>query len=129
MVFIVGEKLKYLLKKKNLEQQKVAIELGLKPPTFNGYVTGKRKPTFERLNQFADYFHVSVDYLTGHSNMENAYLEHLTDEEKDFVNDPANHLYIEIAMDIRLKTFMDYSNNVLQKMNDIVKKKPRKDEE
>lgn len=100
----LGERLKLLIKETGLEQQEVAAILGIKTPTFNGYVIKKREPPFERLKQFADYFNVSIDYLLGYSDVRDPSLHHLSDEQNNFVRDQENVTYIELAMDIKART-------------------------
>lgn len=115
METIVGERLKQLVKEKKMEQQEVASELGMKSPTFNGYVSNKREPSIEKLKQLANYFGVSVDYLTGCTDVRNPYLIHLSDELKAFVNEPENIPYLELAMDIKEKTITAEKKRTLNK--------------
>lgn len=56
MFFSVGERLKQLVKEKNMELQDVAAKMGMKTPTFNCYVSNKRNPSIEKLKLFADFF-------------------------------------------------------------------------
>lgn len=100
----IGERLKQLVREKGLEQQEAAIQLNIKIPTFNGYVSNKREPSIEKLKLLADYFDVSVDYLTGHSEVKDPQLSHLPEEVRKFVLDPANEPYLELAMDIKERT-------------------------
>lgn len=100
----LGERLKQLVKEKGMEQQEVATELGIKSATFNGYISNKREPSLERIKQFAVYFDVSVDYLTGYTEIRTPFLKHLTEEQKAFVENPGNTVYIELAMNIMEKT-------------------------
>lgn len=101
---IIGERLKKLVKERGMEQQEVAAELGIKTPTFNAYAANTREPPVMRLKQFAEYFGVSVDYLTGYTNVRNWDFQYLSEEMKAFINDPENVRYIELAMDIKEKT-------------------------
>jgi transcriptional regulator with XRE-family HTH domain len=100
----LGERLKSLVKEKGMEQQEVAAVLGIKPPTFSGYVINKREPPFEKLKQFADFFSVSIDFLLGHSEIKDPYLRHLPGDLDAFVRDPANVVYLELAREIKAKT-------------------------
>jgi len=100
----LGERIKSLVKEKGLEQQEVAEILGLKTSTFNGYVGDKREPTIDYLRKFAEYFDVSIDYLTGYSDVRNPYLTHLSEEQKAFIHDSKNIMYIELALEIKNKT-------------------------
>ena len=87
-----------------LEQQEVAEILGLKTSTFNGYAGDKREPSIKYLIKFAEYFGVSIDYLTGYSDIKDPYLSNLSEELVSFINDPKNTIYIELALDIKNKT-------------------------
>ncbi len=100
----IGERLKELVREKGLEQQEAAIQMNIKIPTFNGYVSNKREPSIDRLKQLADYFKVSVDFLVGYSEIRDPYLSCLSEEARSFILDPANEQYIELAMDIKERT-------------------------
>lgn len=106
----LGQRLKLLVKEKGMEQQEVAGLLGLKTSTFNGYAGDKREPSIKYLQKFAEYFDVSIDYLTGYSDIRNPYLPHLSSELKSFVMDPQNAMYLELAADIKKKA-NDKSSN------------------
>lgn len=107
---IIGERLKLLIEETGLQQQKIADILGMSISTFNGYVTSKREPPVEKLNEFARYFNVSVDYLTGNSDIRNTNLVHLPDELNNFVRNPENKLYLELARDIKERTLNTLDN-------------------
>lgn len=100
----VGERLKKLVREKGIEQQEAAAQLNLKAPTFNGYVSNSREPSIERLKQLASYFEVSVDYLIGHSEIKDPYLSYLPEKVRNFIQEPENITYIELAMDIKERT-------------------------
>lgn len=100
----LGERIKSLVRDMGLEQQQVALALGLKTSTFNGYVRDKREPPIEYLVRFAAFFGVSIDYLIGCSEIRNPYMRHLSKELNEFVCDPVNKVYIELAKDIKEKT-------------------------
>lgn len=57
--------LKELRRNSRLSQAKLADELGVSNSLIAAYETGVRKPSFEVLEDIADYFNVSLDYLTG----------------------------------------------------------------
>lgn len=104
--FTLGERLKMLVKEKNLDQQEVASILGINAVTFSGYVINKREPSFDRLKQFADYFGVSIDYLLGYSDIKDPYLRHMSAELSHFVRDSDNKVYVELARDIKSRTVL-----------------------
>lgn len=104
MEITIGERLKQLVRERGLEQQEVAIQLNLKIPTFNGYVSNKREPSISKLKLLAEYFNISVDYLIGYSDVREPYLKHLPEEIRNFIYDPANEQYLGLAMDIKERT-------------------------
>lgn len=55
--------LKKIRKQRNLNQQKVAIDLNVSREALSLYENGKREPSFDMLNRMSDYFNVSIDYL------------------------------------------------------------------
>ena len=55
--------LKIIRKKKNLNQQKVAIDLNISREALSHYENGKREPSINMLIQMSKYFNVSIDYL------------------------------------------------------------------
>lgn len=62
-------RLKELRKAKGLSQQRLATDLNTNQNTISRYETGEREPGISELIKIADYFHVSVDYLIGRSNI------------------------------------------------------------
>ena len=55
--------LKIKKKKKNLNQQKVAIDLNISREALSHYENGKREPSLDMLIKMSDYFNVSIDFL------------------------------------------------------------------
>ena len=47
------------------KQREVAEALGIKTRSYQAYEGGTREPTINTLIQLADYFDVTLDYLTG----------------------------------------------------------------
>ena len=58
-------RLKQLRKQKNISQQKLATDMGMNQNAISRYETGEREADYKTLIAFAEYFHVSVDYLLG----------------------------------------------------------------
>lgn len=65
---IIGERIRYLLDKKSMEQKDLAIKLNLSPQTISGYITGYRVPNPEVLSRIADILDTTTDYLLGRTN-------------------------------------------------------------
>ncbi len=55
--------LKEIRKLKNLNQQKVALDLHISREALSHYENGKREPSLELLVLMSKYFNVSIDYL------------------------------------------------------------------
>ena len=55
--------LRQIRKSRNLNQQKVAIDLNISREALSHYENGKREPSLEMLNRLSKYFNVSIDYL------------------------------------------------------------------
>jgi transcriptional regulator with XRE-family HTH domain len=62
-----NERLKLLRKQKNLTQVNMAEVLNITDRQYQLYEYGKSFPEFKGLLFIADYFDVSLDYLTGRS--------------------------------------------------------------
>lgn len=63
-----SEQLKSLRIEAKLTQAEVAEKVGVSQPQYAWWEAGKRKPTSETLQKFADFFGVSMDYLAGKEN-------------------------------------------------------------
>ena len=66
-MFNFGIHLKALRTSRNLTQKQLAIEVGSSERGIQQYELGERKPAYDKLIALADYFDVSLDYLTGRS--------------------------------------------------------------
>lgn len=60
-----GERLLALRTERHITQQELADQMGLSRWSVLNYEQGKNKPDFDGLMLLADYFGVSLDYLTG----------------------------------------------------------------
>ena len=63
-----AEKLRKEREALGLLQKEMAAKLNLPTNTYNGYETGKRKPSLEVTAQIAETLGVSIDYLAGITN-------------------------------------------------------------
>ena len=64
-------RLKELRKKRNISQLKLALDLNMNQNSISRYENMEREADYETLIHFADYFHVSLDYLLGRTDKEN----------------------------------------------------------
>ena len=55
--------LREIRKKKNYNQQKVAMDLCISREALSHYENGKRRPDIDMLVRLSTYFNVSIDYL------------------------------------------------------------------
>lgn len=55
--------LKLIRKQKNLNQQKVAMDLNISRESLSYYENGRRSPDIQMLLKLSDYFNVSIDFL------------------------------------------------------------------
>lgn len=60
-----GTRIAELRENKGLTQEELATTLGITRAALSHYEKNRRKPDFEILNQLADLFEVSIDYLIG----------------------------------------------------------------
>ena len=60
-----AERLKALRIRHDLKQKDVAEKLGITTSAYGFYEQGKREPSIQIINQIADLFNVSADYLLG----------------------------------------------------------------
>ncbi len=58
-------RLRELRRKRGISQLKLALDLNMNQNSISRYETGSRQADYDTLLAFADYFHVSVDYLLG----------------------------------------------------------------
>jgi len=59
----LNNRLQELRLKNNYTQQKVAMDLCVSQNSISRYETGEREACYDLLIRFADYYHVSIDYL------------------------------------------------------------------
>lgn len=62
-----------LRNEKKLTQSQLAKELDISPSAIGMYEQGRRKPSYELLENICDYFNVDMDYLMGRSDIKNRY--------------------------------------------------------
>lgn len=63
-IAIFSKNLNNLVNKSGKEQKVVALEMGIKPTTFNNWCTGASMAPLKKIRQIADYFHVGITFLT-----------------------------------------------------------------
>lgn len=80
----LGSRIKGLRKENNISQKEFAAKMGVSNVVLSRYESDERKPDYDVLQQIADYFEVTLDYLLGRTD------EPANDEEafQAFINDP-----------------------------------------
>ena len=71
-----ARRIRELRKEKGLTQQDVADRLQVNKQTISGYERGVRRPDFEKLDELADLFDVSMAYLAGSQEDRGSYPRH-----------------------------------------------------
>ena len=101
----IKDRIVSLRNEKNITQSQLAEELNISPSAIGMYEQGRRKPSYELLEEICDYFNVDMDYLMGRSDIKNRYQAGLKydwenkKEEKSNLNiDTINSDYIMIPL-------------------------------
>ena len=101
----IKDRIVSLRNEKNITQSQLAEELNISPSAIGMYEQGRRKPSYELLEEICDYFNVDMDYLMGRSDIKNRYQAGLKydwenkKEEKSNLNiDTVNTDYIIIPL-------------------------------
>lgn len=61
-------RLTYLITQSGKLRAQIATETGIRPATLSRYVSGDRTPDLEYICILADYFGVTIDWLSGRTN-------------------------------------------------------------
>jgi transcriptional regulator with XRE-family HTH domain len=64
-----GKRLTEVRKNKNLSQEDLAKHLGTKSPVIGRYERDEMKPSIDTANKLAEFLQVSLDYLTGNTDV------------------------------------------------------------
>lgn len=67
-----AQRLKALRKEAGLTQKKIADHFNTSPQSYAQWEKGLRKPSQDSLEKLAKFFDVSIDYLTGKSDIKDA---------------------------------------------------------
>lgn len=92
-----SKRLRKLRKERGLTLDQLANKLGTTKSTLSRYETGKREPKLDLVNELANFFDVSVDYILGRTDIKNPDIdipdgvrELLSKEENEFIIDLLN---------------------------------------
>ncbi|MFV0467071.1 MAG: helix-turn-helix domain-containing protein [Lachnospiraceae bacterium] len=61
----IGNQIRLLLEQEGLSQKDLANEMNISPTTLNGYIRNRRMPDARTLLRLSAYFHTTVDYICG----------------------------------------------------------------
>lgn len=88
---MLGKRLKTLRNEKNLTQEELGKKINVTKVSISGYENNNRSPDTETLQNIADFFDVSVDYLLGRTDDPNPLHKPLPEltakDEKDIAKD------------------------------------------
>lgn len=68
-----SEQLRTIRKSRGITQKQLAQAVGASERGIQSYEIGERKPAFDQLLALADYFDVSLDFLTGRNDNPNSH--------------------------------------------------------
>lgn len=80
------ENLKKIREKRNINQLKIAMDIGITQESISKYETGNAFPSKEILIKLADYFNCSIDYLLNRTDNPNMNKEKISKEDEKIEN-------------------------------------------
>ena len=102
------DRLKKLRTLRGLSQVALADKLGVSKSIIGAYETGDRKPRYEFLEELADFFNVTIDYLTGKENGSMYYLSpEVAAKAQEIYEDPETRILLDAKRDLS-KEDLDY---------------------
>jgi len=102
---LFGKRLKELRLEKGITQEELSGITGVSFPTISRYKNGHRdEPGLSVLKKFANYFDVSIDYLSGDSNI----------KDKDFTPNEIAKIFNKLG-DEEKRILMDLAKNLLKR--------------
>lgn len=104
----------------NVTPYRVAADTGIGRSTFTDWKTGRSKPTIKKLQKIADYFGVSIDYLTTGT-------DPATGDDSPYYTDPevreiANAIHENESLRVLFDASKDISADDLRMVTDLVKR-------
>lgn len=80
------ENLRIIREKRNINQQKIAVELEISQESISKYETGKAFPSKDILIKLADYLNCSIDYLLGRTENPNVNRDNVFNNDEKIEN-------------------------------------------
>lgn len=122
------QRLKKLRIENNLTQKELGDKIKLNGSTISFYERGRRIPDYKTLNQLADFFNVSTDYLIGRVNTRNHKTKKIIDQIADEVLEEADtnsEVFLEfikvLAEAINLGVNLEIITKIIRVVNEIKK--------
>lgn len=103
---LIGDRLKELREKTKVNQEVVAIAIGISRARYSHYENNHVEPDIELIGKLADYYNVTTDYLLGKSNNPNLVEDAYIDEEIKKLQDDLQVWYIDEPKDKKMKLQM-----------------------
>lgn len=91
----LGNRLKELRQQKNISQTEFSNLMGISRSAVSMYEMGKRTPDYSVLCQFADFFHVSTDYLLGKTSVPTGTILKSVSAQAEPINGLINELFAD----------------------------------
>lgn len=101
------ERMKYIREDKDLTQKQIAKFLGVERSTYTGWETGKDTIPLRKLSQLCDFYNVSIDYITGLSNIKSYNVTNKIINKKDVGK---NLKKIRVKNNLRQKNIFTFLN-------------------
>ncbi len=121
---MLAERLKELREQKGLTRKQVSQAVGLEASTYGKYEKGQRQPSYQILLALADFYCVSVDFLTGFSKTKEPLTqEHLTNTYSQIAEDLGEDVQV---MFHDITSFDDKEREELKNFIDFIKSKKKK---
>ena len=93
----IKDRIVSLRNEKNITQSQLAEELNISPSAIGMYEQGRRKPSYELLEEICDYFNVDMDYLMGRSDIKNRYQAGLKYDWEDKKEEKENNIFSQLT--------------------------------
>ncbi|WP_338950876.1 helix-turn-helix domain-containing protein [Fusobacterium nucleatum] len=93
----IKDRIVSLRNEKNITQSQLAEELNISPSAIGMYEQGRRKPSYELLEEICDYFNVDMDYLMGRSDIKNRYQAGLKYDWESKKDEKENNIFSQLT--------------------------------
>ena len=93
----IKDRIVSLRNEKNITQSQLAEELNISPSAIGMYEQGRRKPSYELLEEICDYFNVDMDYLMGRSDIKNRYQAGLKYDWEEKKEEKENNIFSQLT--------------------------------